>query len=99
MTDTILDIDNLVVALGKTKASAGPRIIDGVSIKVEKGETLCVVGEERAPAGRRQHQTGRRGASDCKRPPPAAASRHHHGDDLPGADDRAEPGRAGRQAD
>ncbi|WP_407155298.1 ABC transporter ATP-binding protein [Bradyrhizobium sp. STM 3557] len=45
MTDTILDIDNLVVALGKTKAAAGPRIIDGVSIKVGKGETLCVVGE------------------------------------------------------
>jgi peptide/nickel transport system ATP-binding protein len=45
MTDTILDIDNLVVALGKTKATAGPRIIDGISIKVEKGETLCVVGE------------------------------------------------------
>jgi peptide/nickel transport system ATP-binding protein len=45
MTDTILDIDNLVVALGKTKAAAGPRIIDGISIKVAKGETLCVVGE------------------------------------------------------
>ncbi|MGJ5177068.1 ABC transporter ATP-binding protein [Bradyrhizobium oligotrophicum] len=45
MTDTILDIDNLVVALGKTKNPNGPRIIDGVSIKVEKGETLCVVGE------------------------------------------------------
>src|SRR5690242_5358317 len=45
MTDTILDIDNLVVALGKTKATAGPRIIDGVSITVGKGETLCVVGE------------------------------------------------------
>ena len=45
MTDTILDIDNLVVALGKTRATAGLRIIDGVSIKVAKGETLCVVGE------------------------------------------------------
>src|SRR5690242_4525169 len=45
MTDTILDIDSLVVALGKTKATDGPRIIDGVSIKVGKGETLCVVGE------------------------------------------------------
>jgi peptide/nickel transport system ATP-binding protein len=45
MTDTILDINNLVVALGKTKNPNGPRIIDGVSIKVEKGETLCVVGE------------------------------------------------------
>ncbi|WP_316167113.1 MULTISPECIES: ABC transporter ATP-binding protein [unclassified Bradyrhizobium] len=45
MTDTILDIDNLVVALGKTKSSTGPRIIDGISIKVAKGETLCVVGE------------------------------------------------------
>jgi peptide/nickel transport system ATP-binding protein len=45
MTDTILDIDNLVVALGKTRATAGPRIIDGISIKVARGETLCVVGE------------------------------------------------------
>ncbi|WP_315719463.1 MULTISPECIES: ABC transporter ATP-binding protein [unclassified Bradyrhizobium] len=45
MTDTILDIDNLVVTVGKTKNPKGPRIIDGVSIKVEKGETLCVVGE------------------------------------------------------
>ena len=45
MTDTILDIDNLVVALGKTKPPTGPRIIDGISIKVAKGETLCVVGE------------------------------------------------------
>jgi len=45
MTDTILDIDNLVVALGKTKNPSGPRIIDGVSIQVAKGETLCVVGE------------------------------------------------------
>jgi peptide/nickel transport system ATP-binding protein len=45
MSDTILDIDNLVVALGKTKATAGPRIIDGISIRVAKGETLCVVGE------------------------------------------------------
>ena len=45
MTDTILDIDNLVVALGKTRATTGPRIIDGISIKVAKGETLCVVGE------------------------------------------------------
>ena len=45
MTDTILDIDNLVVTVGKTKNPNGPRIIDGVSIKVAKGETLCVVGE------------------------------------------------------
>ncbi|CCD98604.1 ABC transporter ATP-binding protein [Bradyrhizobium sp. STM 3809] len=45
MTDTILDIDNLVVTVGKTKNPNGPRIIDGVSIKVKKGETLCVVGE------------------------------------------------------
>jgi peptide/nickel transport system ATP-binding protein len=45
MTDTVLDIANLVVALGKTKNTDGPRILDGVSIKVDKGETLCVVGE------------------------------------------------------
>src|SRR3954463_12672108 len=45
MTDTILEIDNLVVALGKTKNPNGPRIIDAISIQVAKGETLCVVGE------------------------------------------------------
>jgi peptide/nickel transport system ATP-binding protein len=45
MTDTILDINNLVVALGKTKDLNGPRILDGITIKVDKGETLCVVGE------------------------------------------------------
>ena len=39
----ILDIDNLVVGLGKNPN--GQRIIDGVSLKVYLGETLCVVGE------------------------------------------------------
>src|SRR5712672_3760473 len=39
----ILDIDNLVVSLGKN--SQGPRIIDGVSLQVRQGETLCLVGE------------------------------------------------------
>src|SRR5450631_2824403 len=39
----ILDIDNLVVGLGKNPRSA--RIIDGVSLQVRAGETLCLVGE------------------------------------------------------
>jgi len=39
----ILDINNLVVGLGKE--AQAPRIIDGVSLQVAKGETLCVVGE------------------------------------------------------
>jgi len=38
-----LDIENLVVAIGKT--GAGKKIIDGVSLQVREGETLCVVGE------------------------------------------------------
>ena len=43
MTNPVLDIKDLVVSLGKdAKAS---RIIDGVSLKVAEGETLCLVGE------------------------------------------------------
>ncbi len=43
MSNIVLDIDNLVVGLGKD--SRGTRIIDGVSLQVRAGETLCVVGE------------------------------------------------------
>jgi ABC-type glutathione transport system ATPase component len=43
MTNIVLDIDNLVVGLGKKPS--GERIIDGVSLRVHQGETLCVVGE------------------------------------------------------
>src|SRR4029079_9136351 len=43
MTNIVLDIDNLVVRLGRNLAS--DRIIDGVSLQVSKGETLCVVAE------------------------------------------------------
>ena len=43
MTDTVLDIKDLVVSLGKDAGAA--RIIDGVSLEVAEGETLCVVGE------------------------------------------------------
>src|SRR6201996_6943169 len=42
-TTPILDINDLVVGLGK--GSAARRIIDGVSLQVREGETLCVVGE------------------------------------------------------
>src|SRR6266436_4836325 len=42
-SNIILDIDNLVVGLGRT--SQGPRIIDGVSLQVRERETLCLVGE------------------------------------------------------
>ena len=42
-SNPILDIDNLVVGLGKT--AKGPRIIDGVSLQVRERETLCLVGE------------------------------------------------------
>jgi len=41
--NTVLDIDNLVVGLGKK--SQGLRIIDGVSLQVRERETLCLVGE------------------------------------------------------
>ncbi len=39
----VLDIDNLVVGLGKNPANQ--RVIDGVSLQVRAGETLCLVGE------------------------------------------------------
>ena len=41
--NVVLDIENLVVGLGKKPG--GERIIDGVSLQVREGETLCVVGE------------------------------------------------------
>jgi peptide/nickel transport system ATP-binding protein len=43
MTDIVLDINDLIVSLGKD--AKAPRIIDGVSLSVASGETLCVVGE------------------------------------------------------
>src|SRR2546422_2445001 len=43
MSNVVLEIDNLVVGLGKKPG--GARIIDGVSLQVREGETLCVVGE------------------------------------------------------
>src|SRR6202047_4937597 len=43
MTPIVLDIDNLVVGLGNH--SRNERIIDGVSLQVGAGETLCLVGE------------------------------------------------------
>src|ERR1700724_2519397 len=43
MTNIVLDIYNLVVGLGKNPGNA--RVIDGVSLQVREGETLCLVGE------------------------------------------------------
>jgi ABC-type glutathione transport system ATPase component len=43
MTDLVLDIDNLIVGLGKNPRAE--RIIDGVSLQVREAETLCLVGE------------------------------------------------------
>src|SRR6195256_6274615 len=43
MKNIILDIDNLVVGLGKNQRNE--RVIDGVSLQVREGETLCLVGE------------------------------------------------------
>src|SRR3954463_11990071 len=43
MTDIVLDIDNLMVGLGKNPRNE--RIIDGVSLQVRERETLCLVGE------------------------------------------------------
>src|SRR5260370_37933475 len=43
MTNVVLDIDNLVVGLGKKPG--GGRIIDGLSLRVSESETLCLVGE------------------------------------------------------
>jgi peptide/nickel transport system ATP-binding protein len=39
----VLDISDLVVSLGKVPA--GPRVIDGVSLRLHSRETLCLVGE------------------------------------------------------
>src|ERR1700684_4415325 len=43
MTNIVLDIDNLTVGLGKDPQNT--RIIDGISLQVCEGETLCLVGE------------------------------------------------------
>src|SRR5512140_3684778 len=43
MKNVVLDINDLVVSLGKT--AQGTRVIDGISLQVREGETLCVVGE------------------------------------------------------
>src|SRR5947209_1275473 len=43
MTSVVLDIDNLVVGLGRNPGNA--RIIDDVSLQVRQAETLCLVGE------------------------------------------------------
>src|ERR1700732_4154102 len=43
MTNIVLDINNLVVGLGKHPKA--PRIIDGISLQVCQRETLCLVGE------------------------------------------------------
>src|ERR1700686_2891609 len=43
MTNIVLDIQNLAVSLGRD--AQAPRIIDGVSLQVARGETLCLVGE------------------------------------------------------
>src|SRR4051812_26641887 len=43
MINPILDINNLVVSIGKKPK--GVNIIDGISVQVHQGETLCLVGE------------------------------------------------------
>src|SRR5512140_1666849 len=43
MKNVVLDINDLIVSLGKT--AQGTRVIDGISLQVREGETLCVVGE------------------------------------------------------
>src|SRR6266481_5532113 len=43
MTNIVLDINNLMVGLGKNPRD--DRIIDDVSLQVDEGETLCLVGE------------------------------------------------------
>jgi peptide/nickel transport system ATP-binding protein len=43
MTNTVLDIQNLAVTLGKD--AQAPKILDGVSLRVAERETLCLVGE------------------------------------------------------
>ena len=62
MTNIVLDIDNLVVGLGKT--SQDPRIIDGVSLQVRERETLrdaTIRGSHRRKCYRARLQSAIRG--------------------------------------
>ncbi|MGP9812330.1 ABC transporter ATP-binding protein [Rhodopseudomonas sp. NSM] len=43
MTDNVLEIDNLIVQLGRS--GDGDKVIDGISLSVRPGETMCLVGE------------------------------------------------------
>src|SRR3984885_5635867 len=43
MKDIVLDINDLIVSLGRNPRNE--RVIDGVSLQVREGETLCLVGE------------------------------------------------------
>ncbi len=43
ISDSVLAIDKLVVSLGAK--AGGDRVIDGISLEVRPGETLCLVGE------------------------------------------------------
>ena len=114
MTDLVLDIDNLVVGLGRPQGRASST---ASRCRCAKRETLCLVGESGSgksvtsltvmgllqkgalvPSGGSIKLVGEEllTASDRRLRQLRATT---HGDDLPGADDGAQSGGAGRPPD
>src|ERR1700730_5534654 len=84
MTPIVLDIENLVVGLGNH--SRHERIIDGVSLQVRAGETLCLVGE--SGSGKSVTSLPVRGLLQKGSLVPSAGSVKLAGEELLGASDR-----------
>src|ERR1700684_1148119 len=84
MTNTVLDIDNLVVSL--RNKSRDERIIDGISLQVRERETLCLVGE--SGSGKSVTSLTVMGLLQKGSLVPSAGSVRLVGEELLGAEDR-----------
>jgi ABC-type glutathione transport system ATPase component len=84
LNDIVLDIQNLVVGLGKNPQAK--RIIDGVSLQVRERETLCVVGE--SGSGKSVTSLGVMGLLQKGTLVPSGGSIRLVGEELLGASDR-----------